>query len=165
MANDLSVAKRKPSYGEQRSFRGLEDFAIRRRLKMARKFVDLLRHENPEKELQILELGCGFWERNPQMLSEDFAAVMFTGVDLKVTEEIRKGTIRLIAADITQWNIDQSYDGILSLAVLEHLLASAQHFALIASGLKKGWLGRFNHANSPSPFDFRKSRIGGNFRS
>lgn len=147
----MATEKRKVSYGEERTFRGLEDVAIRRRLVKAHRLLENLLHENPEKELQVLELGCGFWGRNLQMLSEDFAGVQFTGVDLTVAKE-KTGAVNLIQADLTKWKPDRTYDGVLSLAVLEHLLDPQQHFELIAACLKKGGLAGLTTPTPPGHF-------------
>ncbi len=149
MAKDLATDKRRVSYGEERTFRGLEDVAIRRRLIKAHRLLEILLYENPEKELQVLELGCGFWGRNLQMLSEDFAGVQFTGVDLTVTKE-KIGPVSLFQADLIKWKPGRAYDGVLSLAVLEHLLDPQQHFELIASCLKKGGLAGLTTPTPPA---------------
>lgn len=138
MAKQISTAKRSHSYGQQRTFRGLEDFAIRRRLFRARSFLDLLVSENPGKELQCLELGCGFWGRNLAALSQGYPGVEFTGVDLSVTSETHG--FDLIEADLTTWIPKVTYDGVLSLAVIEHLLDPQAHFDLIAKCLRKDGL-------------------------
>lgn len=151
MAKDLAPEQRKISYGEARTFRGLEDLAIRRRLIKARKLLEILLHENPKTELQVLELGCGFWGRNLQMLSEDFAGVHFTGVDLTVAKE-KTGSIDLVQADLTKWKPDRAYEGVLSLAVLEHLLDPQRHFELIAASLKTGGLAGLTTPTPPAHF-------------
>lgn len=156
----MATEKRKASYGEERTFRGLEDIAIKRRLIKAHKLLEILLYENPEKELQILELGCGFWGRNLQMLSEDFVGVQLTGVDLKVTKE-KTGAIRLFQGDLTKWKPDRTYDGVLSLAVIEHLLNPQQHFELIASCLRKGGLAGLTTPTPPAHFVLeRLARLG-----
>ncbi len=154
-AKDLVGVKRNVSYGEKRTFRGLENFAIRRRLNKAQRLLKVMLNENPEKELQVLELGCGFWGRNLQMLSEDFPTAHFSGVDLTVTKE-KIGPANLIQADLTRWKPGQSYDGVLSLAVLEHLLDPLQHFKLIANCLKKGGLVGLTTPTPPAHFVLEK---------
>lgn len=133
------MAKGQPraqSYGQQRSFRGLEDFAIRRRLQRARQFLDQLRTERPMEPLQVLELGCGYWGANLQALRQEHGEIKFTGVDLAVAQDA--GGIDLIQADLENWAPERRYDAVLSLAVAEHLLNPASHFALIARCLTAG---------------------------
>lgn len=55
------MAKRSLSYGQQRTFRGLEDLAIQRRLTKARRLLDQVVFKNKSETLDLLELGCGFW--------------------------------------------------------------------------------------------------------
>ena len=150
----FSTDKRKSSYGEHRSFRGVENYAIERRMGKARLFLKKLRAEYPERQLQILELGCGFWGRNLQLLKKSFPSVQFTGVDLKVTPE-RMPLIELIQADITQWKPTEQYDGILSLAVVEHLLDPRQHFNLIADSLRSKGLACLTTPTPPAHFVLR----------
>lgn len=71
-------------------------------------------------------------------LQPDYLNVKLTGVDLSVSKET--DGIKLIEADITDWKPEQIYDMVLSLAVAEHLLDPASHFALIAKCLKEGGL-------------------------
>lgn len=127
--------KRSFSYGQQRAFRGLEEAAIQRRLVKARRLLDLVVSKRPGKQLDVLELGCGFWGRNLAGLQPDYLNVKFTGVDLSVSKNV--AGIHLIQADLSVWQPEQTYDVVLSLAVVEHLLAPAAHFALIAKSLKK----------------------------
>jgi len=160
MAKNLTTEQRKISYGEQRAFSGLEDIAIKRRLIKAQWLLETLLYKNPEKELQVLELGCGFWGRNLQKLSKDFAGVQLSGVDLTVTKE-KTGPVNLIQADLTKWKPDRTYDGVLSLAVLEHLLDPQQHFELIATCLKKGGLAGLTTPTPPAHFVLeRLARLG-----
>ncbi len=160
MAKNPTIDKRKVSYGEERTFRGLEDIAIQRRLIKARRLLEILLYENPEKELHIIELGCGFWARNLQMLSEDFAGVQFSGLDLTVTKE-KIGSVNLIQTDLTKWEPDRTYGGVLSLAVLEHLLDPQQHFEVIATCLMKGGLAGLTTPTPPAHFILeRLARLG-----
>ncbi|MEX2160747.1 MAG: class I SAM-dependent methyltransferase [Anaerolineales bacterium] len=138
MARQAASTKRAHSYGEQRTFRGLENFAIRRRLLRARLFLDLLVVQNPGKQLHCLELGCGYWGRNLVALSRDYPGIEFSGVDLSVSKEA--SGFELIEADLTTWAPQKTYDGVLSLAVAEHLLDPQTHFALIAKCLLQGGL-------------------------
>lgn len=136
MTNKVLSDKRVHSYGEKRNFRGLEASAIKRRLNKASHLIKALILENPGKELHVLELGCGFWGRNLNTLSREFPKVHFTGVDLTVTDDRQETLVNLMSADVSNWNSDRIYDGVLSLAVLEHLSDSIGHFALIKNCLK-----------------------------
>ncbi len=139
MDEDLSgQQKGSLSYGQQRTFRGLEDVAIQQRLIKARRLLDQVVFKRTGKELDLLELGCGFWGRNLVALQHDYLNVKYTGVDLSVSKDVTG--IKLIQADITAWQPEQTYDVVLSLAVAEHLLDPAAHFALIAKCLKKDGL-------------------------
>lgn len=130
--------KREISYGENRRFTGLEAYAIRRRLKTARRVLDVLRADNPRGKNEVLELGCGFWGNNLSVLSEDYRNINFTGVDVSVAKDVSK--IQLIQADISTWNPSRKYDAVLSLAVVEHVLDPQRHFNLMADCLRKGGL-------------------------
>lgn len=156
MTNELP-AKRISSYGEQRKFRGLEGFAISRRLQKARILIDKLISQHPNRSLHVLELGCGFWARNLQILSSEFAKVQFTGVDIKVSKP-GKESINLIEADLTEWKPNQKYDCVISLAVAEHLLDPRQHFEQIAACLRQsGYAG----VTTPTPVaDFVLEKLG-----
>jgi len=133
-AKDAPGSKREVSYGENRSFRGLEDFAIRRRLRPAQQMLKELSHQNPAKNFEVLELGCGFLGRNLTQLSKDYANIRFTGVDLSVSKDV--SGIQLIEDDISTWKPSHEYDAVLSLAVVEHLSNPQGHFDLIATCLK-----------------------------
>jgi trans-aconitate methyltransferase len=142
----MTAAQRETSYGERRTFRGLEDFAIKRRLQAASQLIKTMATQDPGKNHKILELGCGFWGRNLVQLSKEFSHMNFTGVDLSVSNEVHG--IQLIEADIMTWEPAHEYDLVLSLAVVEHLLDPQKHFDLIATCLKKGG---YAGLTTPSP--------------
>jgi trans-aconitate methyltransferase len=137
MAKSLPAHNRQASYGQQRSFRGLERYAIARRLRAAQAPLAALVAEQPGRKLAVLELGCGYYGRNLQLLAEQFPHLQFTGVDLAVEKSSHKN-IKLQRGDITTWKPKQTYDMVLSLAVAEHLSDPAAHFILIARSLRKG---------------------------
>jgi trans-aconitate methyltransferase len=130
------VQQRHSSYGQERTFRGLEKFAIERRLSRAHKVMAML---NSGKQNAVLELGCGFFANNLKILSERYPQFAFTGVDIAVTEK-PSGKIDLVAADLRTWKPKASYDAVLSLAVIEHLTEPTQHFSLISASLTSGGL-------------------------
>lgn len=130
------IQQRHSSYGQQRNFRGLEKFAIERRLSRAHKLMDRL---NSERQNAVLELGCGFFASNLNALSEKYPQISFTGVDIAVTEKPSE-KIDLISADLRTWKPKASYDAVLSLAVIEHLTEPARHFSLISVCLRSGGL-------------------------
>lgn len=134
----VSQKQRGKSYGEQRTFRGLEDFAIRQRVSRTSVFLEQLRREHLGETLKVIELGCGFRGSNLMKLNARFSEVRFTGVDVSVDKE--NATVQLIQADLAAWKPTERYDGVLSLAVAEHLLDPAHHFALIAECLERGGL-------------------------
>lgn len=129
---------RKSSYGEHRQFAGLERLAIRKRLERAHGLVRKIQEEHSTEPLSILELGCGYWGRNLEVLNQIYPHISFTGVDLAVAAEA-KG-FALIQSDLTKWSPAQAFDAVLSLVVIEHLVDPEEHFTLIASALKKGGL-------------------------
>lgn len=135
-SREAASGVRNLSYGEERKFRGLEAYAIRKRLKAAHRVLDLLIAEKPGREHEVLELGCGFWGANLIALNEHYPGIRFTGVDLSVTNE--KSQVRLIQADISTWSPSRKYDAVLSLAVAEHLIDPQRHFDLIADCLTEG---------------------------
>lgn len=137
---------RKNSYGQNRRLVGLEDLAIRKRLERAQALLGRIRAEQPSKTLKVLELGCGYWGRNLAELSRSNPAVEFTGVDLSVAEQA--DGFRLIEGDITSWAPKETYDVVLSLAVVEHLTEPQRHFNLMASALAAGGLAGLT---TPSP--------------
>lgn len=143
-AKTSQVQQRHGSYGQERTFRGLEKFAIQRRLSRAHKLMALL---NLEKQNAVLEFGCGFFANNLRTLSQKYPTTAFTGVDIAVTEEPGKN-LDLFAADLRTWKPKASYDAVLSLAVIEHLTEPAQHFSLISASLNSGG---FAGLTTPTP--------------
>ncbi len=138
------VQQRHSSYGQERTFRGLEKFAIERRLSRAHNLMAML---DPDKQNTVLELGCGFFANNLKILSEQYPQFAFTGVDIAVTEKSNE-KIDLVAADLQTWQPKASYDAVLSLAVIEHLTEPDQHFALISACLSSGG---FAGLTTPTP--------------
>lgn len=138
----------KNPYGKHRQFVGLENFAIRKRLERAQGMVQRIRKVDSKKQLSILELGCGYWGRNLEALSNTYSEIEFAGVDLAVANGSNKFT--LIQGDLTTWSPTQTFDGVLSLAVIEHLTNPEQHFILIANALKKGGLAGLTTPTPPS---------------
>jgi cyclopropane fatty-acyl-phospholipid synthase-like methyltransferase len=138
MIGEKSLNQRKVSYGQKRTFRGLEDYAIGRRLAEAKSLIYRLVLTGTEEPLEVLELGCGYWGKNLTRFQSEFKGVEFTGVDLSVAKEGIE--VRLIEADITNWRPTRKYDVVLSLAVVEHLLEPTKHFNLIADCLKPNGL-------------------------
>jgi hypothetical protein len=130
--------QRDQSYGQERNFRGLEAFAIRQRVGKSRWLLDQLFADNPGRDLSVIELGCGYRATNLQALSTEFENVAFTGVDLSVNTN--SASVELIQANLAEWKPNKRYDGVLSLAVAEHLLDPRRHFHLIADCLEKGGL-------------------------
>lgn len=129
---------RKNSYGQNRRFVGLEDMAIRKRLERAQALIRRIRAEQPDKALRVLELGCGYWGRNLGELCRSNPGGEFTGVDLSVAEQVEG--FRLVQGDITNWMPKETYDVVLSLSVVEHLIEPQKHFNLMASALAAGGL-------------------------
>ncbi len=137
---------RTKAYGEGRNFRGLEAFAIRGRLRLARELLGELVEKIETSNAEVLELGCGYWGRNLKALKEEFPTLQFTGVDLSVSSSEQE--IELVQADLSTWQPSKKYDVVLSLAVLEHLTEPHKHFELIANSLKLGGLAGLT---SPAP--------------
>lgn len=143
---ESAVPDRDVSYGERRRIRGLEALAIRRRLKAARRLLDMLVNNNPNGKFDVLELDCGFWGQNLTILREDYVNLSFTGVDLSVSGDVTG--VQLLQADISNWKSSRKYDAVLSLAVVEHLSEPQQHFNLMADCVEKeGLVG----LTTPSP--------------
>lgn len=135
---ESAVRNRDVSYGEHRRFRGLETFAIQRRLKAARRLLDMFVKKDPNGKFDVLELGCGFWGQNLIILSEDYVNLSFIGVGLSVSRDV--AGVQLLQADISNWKFSRKYDAVLSLAVVEHLSEPQQHFNLMADCVEKGGL-------------------------
>ena len=127
--------RRTRSYGEARSFRGLERLAIQRRQWPALKALEQLSSRPGHQAAKVLELGCGYYGRNLRLLHEKFPEADYTGVDLSVAQADAKG-FRLLVGNLADWQPNQTYDLVLSLAVIEHLLDPLGHLELIAAGLK-----------------------------
>ncbi len=132
---ESTVRDRDVSYGEHLRFRGLEAFAIRRRLKAARRLLDMLVKKDPNGKFDVLELGCGFWGQNLTILSEEYVNFSFTGVDLSVSKDV--AGVQLVQADVSNWKSSRKYDVVLSLAVVEHLSEPQKHFNLMAECVEK----------------------------
>ncbi len=138
ITREVSMRKRAIAYGEQRQFRLLEAFAIRRRLKAARHLLNLLLESQPDAKLSVLEVGCGFWGSNLSLLQKENASIEFTGVDLSVSRDVKN--VKLIQADISTWKPAREFDAVVSLAVIEHLIDPLNHFRLLAASVKQGGL-------------------------
>lgn len=150
MPGTTETKTRGQAYGQGRRFKGLEAFAIGLRLKKARQLVSQLQATNPQEQITVLELGCGFWGSNLLQLSKEFPDVRFSGVDISVSSE--KMPAELIAADLETWRPTQVYNGVLSLAVLEHLIDPLKHFELISTCLGSGGLCGLTSPTPPSHF-------------
>lgn len=124
---------RRASYGQQRDFRGLEKFAIQRRLRAAFVLMDKLAAE--DRDLAVLELGCGYYGNNLRALKSAYPQAKFVGVDFSVDPDQPEG-IELIRADLRTWAPKTKYDAVLSLAVAEHLSEPQAHFELISNCLR-----------------------------
>lgn len=133
----MTESYRDETYGERRTFRGLEKFAINLRLQKAREEIADYLQQHVAVPVSILELGCGFYGNNLVMLQEEFPQATFTGCDLKVSET-PQSDIQLFEANLETWRPEATVDIILSLAVAEHLLLVHEHFSLIAACLKPG---------------------------
>jgi hypothetical protein len=59
-------------------------------------------------------------------------------VDLSIDSS--STAVELIQANLAEWKPNKRYDGVLSLAVAEHLLDPQRHFALIADCLERSGL-------------------------
>lgn len=130
------LESRTNSYGQQRSFRGLEKFAIQRRLRAAYSLMDQLVSEGKNKDLTVLELGCGFYGNNLRAMHQEFPQVKFVGVDVAVDDRSTQ-EIKLIRADLRTWKPNTIYNAVFSLAVAEHLVEPLAHFAMISKCLHK----------------------------
>lgn len=129
------------AYGQTRQFKGLERFAIQRRQRIAQQAMQTLVEARSRQDLDVLELGCGYAGANLQLLAEAFPQAHYTGVDLRVAKDVvGDSPLRLLEADVESWKPKQSYDLVISLAVVEHLVRSAAHFALIAASLTSNGL-------------------------
>ena len=138
MIRENSLDQRKLSYGQKRRFRGLEDYAIGKRLAEATRLMRRIVPSESAKPLEVLELGCGYWGKNIIRLKREFEGFEFAGIDLSVSKKVTD--VQLIESDITEWHPFRKYDVVLSLAVVEHLLEPTKHFELIADCLKPNGL-------------------------
>ena len=137
------------SYGERRQFSAIERYAIGLRLQVVVDALARLEGAAQGAALRVLELGCGYRANNLQYLQQRYPEMRFTGVDLTVDEAFPpQPGLTLLAADLNDWQPEQEYDCVLSLAVAEHLLDPQRHFQLIAESLRGGGVAL---VTSPTP--------------
>jgi trans-aconitate methyltransferase len=127
------------SYGERRQFSAIERYAIGLRLQVVVDALQQLQQAHPGEALRVLELGCGYRGNNLAYLKARYPEMDFTGVDLTIDEALLgQPGITLLAADLNDWQPEDEYDCVLSLAVAEHLLDLPKHFQLITECLAAG---------------------------
>jgi len=123
------------AYGKSRRFRGIEAFAIRKRLKVAE---NVLRRQLLEKpNTSVLELGCGYYAANLQYLKTVFSSADFVGVDMDVDQSLTQHGFSLHKVDFERWHPQKTFDCVISLAVAEHMLNPLNHFKLIRTCLSE----------------------------
>ncbi len=122
------------AYGKNRRFGGLEAFAIRARLKIAENLLHRVISAN--NSVSVIELGCGYYAANLRYLATRFPTVSFVGVDVDVDEQA-VNNVSLHRAELTLWRPSRTFDCVLSLAVVEHLVDPLRHFHLISSCLSE----------------------------
>jgi len=123
------------AYGKSRRFKGIEAIAIRQRTKVAE---NLLHHQIKDKpNISVLELGCGYSAANLQYLKSCFSTANFIGVDVDVDQSITQDGITLQKGDLELWYPQTTFDCVLSLAVVEHLINPLKHFKLICRCLSE----------------------------
>lgn len=124
--------------------------AIQRRYRVVQRAMQDLVHAKQRADLDVLELGCGFTGANLQLLNQQFPQSHYTGVDMSVAKELAYiPQIKLIEGDVESWRPEQSFDLVISMAVVEHLSRPRVHFALIANCLKPYGLAVLT---TPTPF-------------
>lgn len=133
------------AYGQQTLSR-IDRMTVQRRVALAKTVIQQTLNDTAVPA-DILELGCGFRGLNLQVLSTQFPALNFHGVDLHVAQS-NTPQISLMDADLTHWTPEKQYDVVLSLAVVEHLIEPLQHFRLIQDCLKPGGMSLLT---SPTP--------------
>lgn len=121
------------AYGKSRRFRGIEAWAIGKRLNAAEKVLG--RQISAKPNTSVLELGCGYSAANLRYLKNCFPTADFVGVDVDVDEGLTQEGFTLYKADLESWQPQKTFDCVLSLAVVEHMLNTLQHFKLILACL------------------------------
>ena len=99
-------------------------------------------------QFDVLELGCGYFGKNLQVLANRYGNASFEGIDLIVTKEPKIPNLTLIPGDISTWQPEKQFDIVLSIAVIEHLLNPLQHLQLIYDLIKPGG---FSILTTPTP--------------
>jgi len=122
------------AYGKSRRFKGIEAFAIQIRLRVA---VEAVRRLAATKDnISVLELGCGYHASNLKYLKTLFPAVSSAGVDVDLDQTLAHD-LTLFRANLEEWHPPTTFDCVLSLAVVEHMISPAKHFSLISACLSE----------------------------
>ncbi len=125
------------SYGQHRQFNVLERAAIQRRVREVLKTLRAFVANRPSEPIDVLELGCGYFASNLQQIKRLIPNARCTGVDLVVSQEVaNRQELELLEVELDSWRPPRTFDLVLSLAVIEHLVDIQRHFDLIARSLR-----------------------------
>jgi len=113
----------------------IDRLTIHKRLEITKKVIKNYLKEYSNKNISLLEMGCGYQGLNLIRLNKIFPNIEYQGIDLSVTNNTFQN-IKLTEKNINQWQPKKKYEIVLSLAVVEHLINPIQHFYIIRQCLK-----------------------------